>query len=102
MQTLDERLEGTLAALPPDADEIAALFSNEGITGRRDNPCDCPVANYLSSEGVVAPSVGITHASGFSRAFEQYATVDVPSHVRQFIAAFDSGRYPELITPVGA
>jgi hypothetical protein len=96
-----ERLEEILAALPPTADETAALFEELGIKGVAADACNCPMANYLKGEIALAP---YAHLSFFSNATvrpngfydDSVIRVEAPEHLYEFARAFDRGHYPEL------
>jgi hypothetical protein len=92
MTTVATRLEDALAALPTEADEIARVFTELGITGRRGKTCSCPVAEYLKAETgrEVEVAMDVVYSTGAPK-------VVLPHHVVRFIRSFDHGRYPQLI-----
>ena len=89
-----ERALSELARLKT-AEDVAAFFRAEGITGTWCVGSLCPVAKYIRSrveiESVV---VGMTTVvvSG-----TEYARMHVPEVVSQFVYHFDRGRWPDLI-----
>lgn len=95
-----EAIEEALAALPPTAGEVAALFGELGITGQVGAACRCPVANYLAGEFPDASRVIV-----YTRAtVAMYGELDafalsakVPQHLFDFIDRFDDEQYPTLI-----
>lgn len=80
-----------LSELQPD--EMARLFTDLGVRGRRMAAMSCAVAQFMKME-TGASSVGVDEDSiGF---YEQgdYLT---PKSVCEFISKFDAGFYPELV-----
>lgn len=97
-----ERLEEILAALPPTADETAALFEELGIKGVTGDACGCPMANYLkveldlTNEGYVSFYMDANiYAEGFNRG--AFVTTKAPKHLYEFARNFDGDAYPALV-----
>jgi hypothetical protein len=96
-----EAIAEALAALPPSADDIAALFADLGIKGRVAQACKCPVAVYLGGElkdsdveaWVSQFYVDIYPAKDYAA---DKAVVDLPPHIKTFVYRFDRGEYPHL------
>jgi hypothetical protein len=89
------KLESALTALGTSPDKCAEQLKFRGITGVPNASGFCPVANYLKKEldsqvfingGVVAFGTNINDIDDYW----------LPQPVSEFIAAFDSGKYPEL------
>jgi hypothetical protein len=78
-------------------DEVAAALLAGGYRGRRDDTCECPVAQYLHASGAtdatVEPDEVYLEGEG--------ERVSPPESVRDFIVAFDAGHYPALVTEPG-
>jgi hypothetical protein len=86
-------VEEALNALPADADQIADLFLQQGITGTRYWPTCCPLAVYL--KGVAQPcSVSAHYVKTFT---SPVRVIDNPDHVREFVKRFDKLMYPDLV-----
>ena len=90
-------VQEALADLGSTADEVAASLRYRGIKGSIDDPCGCPIANYIKSLGYGYASVG----GGFAYAARddiRLATecLPLPGPVQQFIRAFDNRAYPDL------
>lgn len=98
---LSQAVTEALAALPADSDEIAALFTDLGITGRTGDAVSCPVANYLGGEvkdsgaqiNVGGPTVYLRH-----EADPTCVELEAPKHVAEFADRFDQGDFPLLET----
>jgi hypothetical protein len=87
-------LREALAALPTEPNEIARVFAELGIKGRRHSPGCCPVANYLKAEAGV-PHIGVSPRMVWTSTMGR--PIDLPVHVREFVDRFDRRRYPELV-----
>lgn len=90
-------LETIVEQLGSTADEVALNLQRAGITGKRGEPDCCPVANYLSGIGFVGALVQLHH--------EEYLEISTPDEaadaskaVEDFVASFDGGAYPFLVT----
>jgi hypothetical protein len=97
-----ERLEEVLAALPPTADETAALFEELGIKGVTGDACNCPVANYIKDELGLSDDAYVSfymdanlYPEGHGRG--EYITTQSPDHLFRFARFFDRRDYPALI-----
>lgn len=83
-QLEQHRLETAVRLL--DRDDVATFLLVKGIKGRRREPCDCPVANFLAQE-VGRP---VTVSSGeHGNAYCGDACVSLPEVVKSFIRIFD-------------
>lgn len=101
--SLQKRLDQAVAELPSTASEIARLFKDNAITGRRHIPHACPVAQYIARQVHLLPTatavVGVTQVSISaitSDVWDTVARADLPNQVRDFIEDFDLGAYPDL------
>ena len=83
-----------------DPDELAAFLAIAGHRGRRDKARECPVARWLQGEcckrgeRVRVDSVSILLTT--SKHTDILACLATPSLIRDFVARFDGGDYPEL------
>lgn len=90
------------------AQSIYNLFKDEGITGTRNNPLDCPVSNWLESTtgydiSVQKNCVGkpysyksgadVNHGYVSINHVEIYLA-DLPMMIQRFIDEFDAGNFP--------
>lgn len=94
----------------PTTRSIYNLFKDEGITGTRRNPLDCPVSNWLESttgfdisvqENCVGKPYSYTSPTGTNNEFQAVNHVEIflaelPTMVQRFIAEFDAENYPEI------
>lgn len=107
MPTRDEAVAHTNAALADlvrhgkgTATGIANWLSDRGITGFRQNACDCPISNYLARETTTPHTVGPGQCSPLVWDDDQPAKptphIPLPDPVAQFVRLFDSGVYPDL------
>jgi len=71
--------------------QVAAKLKGLGCTGKPMCAVECPVAKYLKHRGIT--DVGV-HAGGAELFYGGF--VEAPLAVREFVIAFDAGRYPEL------
>lgn len=91
-----------VAALGDTATEIARTLANKGITGKREDPERCPIANYLTEQGFRGVTVDrdTIIVNGDNERGEYVMT---PAGLA-FVALFDldlGGRtFPELAAPV--
>jgi len=71
-------------------EEVAATLGEQGITGIPDDPCLCPIVNYLEQNDIAVTSV----SSMEIRAWGELLLVsdEVPEPVAEFINEFDA--YP--------
>jgi hypothetical protein len=92
----DETVLEALAALPPTADEVAALFEGLGIKGERSQACSCPLAVYLSAEFPAADDVTVFHDVHVREHGRMVASVDNLPHLYEFAQRFDRGEFPAL------
>lgn len=90
-------VEQALAALPTEADDIAALFVELGIKGQPRRSCACPMANYLLEEVPGARVVDFRVSAWVDGHLGETVQVEVPTHVREFVGRVDRGEYPELV-----
>lgn len=97
---LSAQVVATLGGLGGTASEIAGALEAKGITGRRHSSQHCPLANYLMEQFPEAEraSVGIwsmlIDADGGT-----LASPESPGSCRDFVRAFDNGRFPNLVQP---
>jgi hypothetical protein len=102
-QRRHRRLDSAVEALPQDhystdddmfADTttVADFLRRRGIQGRPGGPCSCPVAQYFSAAMGADVMVDGLNVSVIG---DDYA-VWLPLLVRNFIADFDQGMYPDL------
>ena len=81
-----------------NSDEVADFLSGKDITGLRNNPCQCPIAVYLSD----ASDRQILAGSHYAVDVESGLYVLLfPVNIQDFIADFDAGDYNELLASSG-
>ncbi len=91
-----------LAGLPDTANGIAELLLEQECRGFSDEAASCPIAAYLSRNGIVRPVVSETHANSLASNNEKLPSgadeldVTLPPAVAEFVSRFDAGNYPEL------
>lgn len=96
---LKERIEVMLAGLGDTADAVADSLRAKGITGLRDNGCNCPIARLIQDEVPEAARpaaewddqtgmwfVGLAHIR------TPAGDIDVSPPIAEFIEVFDNGR----------
>ena len=92
-----------LAALGQDADQVATSLAAGGVRGKRTSTRECAVAVYVSAivgadERVSAIAVAGTRMRITLRSpWTPPVVVWLPPAVRQFVSAFDAGRFPSLV-----
>lgn len=105
-EDLFRRVEGHIGELQAlgSADAIADLMRSEGIKGHCQRANECALAQYLVAKTGLTASVGLSSAFLFESnptAYLGMGTIhfseDTP--VGQFIRAFDSRKYTDLIAP---
>ncbi len=92
-----------LTALGDNADQVASSLAAEGVHGRAHSPQGCAVAVYLQavvaadrrvrSVIVTSTRLGLKPESRRS----PLIVVPLPRAVRQFVAAFDAEKFPQLL-----
>lgn len=93
-----------LTALGDDADTVATSLATEGVRGQARSGEGCAIALYMtaivgadhrvSSVIVTSTRLGVKPQSRWSPVI----VVRLPRAVRQFISAFDGGRFPHLLS----
>lgn len=94
-----------LEALGGTPDQVAATLTAGGHQGHTRQICGCPVAVYLQRSDLAATTVSVDGyyvGLSFTDDPEDDEFVAVPPPVEAFIAAFDTGHYPQLVAPAGA
>lgn len=104
---LTRQIRSLLSDLGGSPHEVAATLHRAGIRAVPKQPDACAVAMYLGAvlgadsriQSVTVGSNCLKAATRQTAPFYFYGTmlIPVPKAVGQFIAAFDDGRYPELI-----
>lgn len=80
-------------------DAIAASLKKEGCKGLPGDPCECPLAVYLTSKltGLRAEVYMSCIAVYESDMNFSLARIPLGTAVSRFASRFDSGRYPDLL-----
>lgn len=104
-----------LTDLGANADEVAASLAAFGVQGHRCRSAQCPIAAYLIAMGLApaAREVNPFYIDGLSVMYDYVAAAPSvivlhdetwheiafapPPAVRDFIANFDAGHYPDLV-----
>jgi hypothetical protein len=104
---LTRQIRSLLADLGSTHQEVASTLHRAGIRAVPKQPDNCAVAMYLGAVlGADSRIHSVTVGSNCLKAATKQATpfyfygtmlIPVPKAVGQFIAAFDEGRYPELV-----
>ena len=84
-------LEEDLKALGNTPHDIAVNLFLKGITGYIGDPCQCPIANYLTGCGY--NNVEVKHRSVST----EKCSCLIPDSMVEFISKFDDGIYPKLL-----
>ncbi len=92
-------IQRLLIDLGNSPDEIATRLRLGGHVGVREEPCHCPVANYLLAHGIT----GVRVVGGdleddldpLDPDVDRW-TVPTPEAVAEFVATFDAGGYDDL------
>ncbi len=80
------------------ADEIAAFFEEEGITGNQKAASSCVISNFLYKKAGKRVSTTQSYVSTYEYPAETRETeVELGEVTKTFIANFDEGKYPKLI-----
>jgi hypothetical protein len=101
--SLRENLHGFLDGLGADGRQVAARLIEDGVSGIPRSTSDCAIARYLKAilggDSRVA-SLEVTRDWLVARrAFRHCVKVPLPEPVKEFVALFDDGAFPELILP---
>jgi hypothetical protein len=94
---LAEQLERALSRLARTAGGVAAVMEDAGIRGTMASDDLCPVALWLAAHLDAEVHVGC----GRARARERRVWVEarLPAGVSDFVTGFDTGSYPQLVSP---
>lgn len=84
-----------LRPLGNSCDEIAQSLQRLGITGRRHDGYNCPIAKYFRTHRY--PATSATLPSGLYNSIDGSIHGWWPAAVVNFIFQFDRGAYPELV-----
>jgi hypothetical protein len=103
--SIAERATALLAALGDHEDQVAASLKARGITGERGHCGTCPIAVYLlrSDLGCYAVDVDGSIYLWFVGPddIQHVEKISMPDPVNEFVCAFDTGRYDELLAGGG-
>lgn len=103
MTSISERVRTLLESLGDTPDEVAESLRRDGITGRPEDSCDCPIANLIRRTFPVSDIDGWTDMpdqdpGGWCVFRDEIHTADgrfpTPHPVREFIALFDGYPHP--------
>jgi hypothetical protein len=88
-----------LAAMGGTPDEVAATLRAEGVRGLRDSPSvRNPVVRYLNRQLDIGGRLEVGTGGTVLRLFRggRVQETPLPDAVRDFLAGFHGGRYPDL------
>ena len=71
---------------------VARKFQKMGIRGMIQSGFQCPLAQYMSGPGMCDGA----HVSSAAIWLDGKRIMDLPEPLREFIADFDAGKYPDL------
>jgi len=91
-----ELIEQEIKNLGNTPDEIYSLLLKNGISGRKRDPCSCPIANYLDEK--LDGSVSVFNDEVLVRIDKQVFCLPITQACKEFIEEFDKidGAYNEL------
>lgn len=92
------RLRAALATLPDTYEGIAHMLSTHKVRGFTCRSDADPLANYLTTFVGHAVFVGPSTICA-TEGMEWSLEVGTPRAVRMFVAGFDAGEWPHLVTP---
>ncbi len=93
------RIQRLLIDLGNSPDEVATTLRLNGFVGVREEPCHCPIANYLLANGVKDVRVGTDLVEDDLDPLAPDTnrwTVQMPEAAGEFVATFDAGGYSDL------
>ena len=92
-----------LVGLGGDGWEVASRLRREGVVGIPKSYQDCAIARYLTSVLAGDPRVAslkVTKTGVVIRRTRWLeVTISSPSALREFVALFDGGMFPDLVQP---
>ena len=78
-----------------DLEGVALVLREEGVKGKRSEPCSCPVARFLTgAEGIESVDAGFHVVTGRTR--RDHRVRATPQPVAEFMREFDAGDWPEF------
>jgi hypothetical protein len=93
-----DSLKHLLDGMGNTPDEIAAFLEGQGCVGDRGHTYRCPVATYVRR---VTGRLAVIHTAvvrvGDSETGRTVEWTKTPNPVRDFVARFDGGQYPNLL-----
>ena len=89
-------LKRALSGLAVMAGGVAAVMEDEGIKGSMGSDDLCPTALWLSARFGTEVRVGSERVR--ARDGSGWVEVEMPARVSDFVARFDRGRYPQLVS----
>lgn len=90
--SVEDRVTELLTRLGTTEEQVAFALRAAGITGWIGRGYRCPIANYLTANGV---TIGYVTCERIKLGD---AEAVMPGPIGDFVAAFDEGRYPQLVT----
>jgi hypothetical protein len=90
---LSDQITEALVSLGSSKEEVCIHLKELGITGQPGYARDCPIANYLKIKFPQEDCFGVTH--NWVKVNE--LKVVLPKVIHEFIVAFDTDKYPELL-----
>lgn len=88
-----------VALLPTtSADDVADFLVRMGVTGQLQEPCYCPIAEWIGDPDRRIAVMGQRACELYGPpGYEDEHYIDLPESVSMFIARFDKYDYPELV-----
>lgn len=94
---MSRKVQRMLHHLGQTADQVAASLNAMCIRGNPQDPNNCPVTNYLMQKAHVQRCWANKSTVIFmSRWLGTHMEVKLPTAVKEFVDAFDHGKYPSL------
>ncbi len=93
-------MAGGLQGMCSDIDGLDEMLGPMGCVGKPFDPINNPITVWLRKLGVREPMVIFTMNGYFAEtsAYGRLVRVPLPDHLQVFMARFDAGAYPELIS----
>ena len=95
MSQFDTPFVKAVKSLGETGESVMAALREKGVKGYRSQCSRCPVANYLKACGFTDVTVA-GHANRYNRSDDSDESILLPLGVRDWIAQFDQGKYPEF------
>ena len=96
MSKFDTPFAQAIAALGDTPEKVTEALKAKGVRGYRQSASSCPIAKYLNACGFPVVTVCTSAKRYRDKAEDSEESITLPNGVKNWIIAFDEGKYPEF------